>query len=161
MSTCHGSLLAAADRRKANKVIAMVQLAAGIVIRAIVPAIAIFTATSALAQEIKLTRSAESGVEALLVDERSWDASCKPLPTSVTITSQPGNGKVTVVPSVSIIAASAPRSGSTGRCAGKSISGNQIMYRSHPGFRGTDTLAYKVMYGNGKNGSTTVTINVH
>jgi len=73
MSTCQGSLLAAADRRKANKVIAMVQLAAGIVIRAIVPAIAIFTATSALAQEIKLTRSAESGVEALLVDERSWD----------------------------------------------------------------------------------------
>ncbi len=30
----------------------------------------------------------------------------------------------------------------------------------NPGFRGTDTLAYKVMYGNGKSGSTTITINV-
>ena len=67
---------------------------------------------------------------------------------------------MTVVPGVSIIAVSTPQSASTGHCGGKSVAGNQIMYQSNPGFRGTDTLAYKVTYGNGKSGSTTLTINV-
>ena len=142
----------------------MVRISAGSAIRTFIAAIALLAplliGAAALAQEIRLTRPAASGVESPLVDERSWDASCKPLATSVTITSQPSNGKVTVVPGVSIIAVSTPRSASTGHCAGKSITGNQIMYQSNPGFRGTDTLAYKVTYGNGKSGSTTLTINV-
>lgn len=116
-------------------------------------------ATGALAQEIKLTRSAASGVELLLVNERSWDANCKPLATSITITSQPSNGKATVVPSASIIAVAAPPSGKV-QCAGKSMTGNQILYRSDPGFRGTDALVYKVLYANGKSAATTVTIDV-
>jgi hypothetical protein len=158
-------LLATADRGTANEVIAMVRISAGSAIRTLIPAIALLAplviGADALAQEIRLTRSAASGVASLLVDERSWDPNCKPLTTSVTITSQPSDGKVTVVPGVSIVAATMPRSGSTGHCAGKSITGNQIMYQSNPGFRGTDTLAYKVTYGNGKSGSTTITINVH
>ena len=142
----------------------MVQISAGSVIRTFIAAIALLAplliGAAALAQEIRLTRPAASGVESLLVDERSWDPNCKALTTSVTITSRPSNGKVTVVPGVSIIAVSTPRSASTGHCGGKSVAGNQIMYQSNPGFRGTDTLAYKVMYGNGKSGSTTITINV-
>jgi hypothetical protein len=142
----------------------MVQISAGSAIRTFVPAIALLAAlyigTSALAQEIKLTRPAQSGVELLLANERSWDRNCKPLATSVTITSQPSNGKVTVIQGVSTLPPTTPRSGSTGDCAGKSVTGSQIMYRSNPGFRGADTLAYKVMYGNGKSGSTTITINV-
>lgn len=138
-------------------------LRARIAIGAVVSGILLLTPSLgavALAQEIKLTRSASSGIESLLVDERSWDVHCKPLTTSITITSQPSNGTVKVVPGASIIAVSAPQSASTGPCAGKSVNGNQIMYRSNPGFRGTDTLAYKVTYGNGKSGSTTLTINV-
>ena len=119
----------------------------------------LFIATGALAQEIKLTRSAASGVELLLVEERSWDANCKPLATSITITSQPSNGKVTVVPSASIIAVAAPPSGKV-QCAGKSMTGNQILYRSNPGFRGTDMLVYKVLYANGKSATMSVTIDV-
>jgi hypothetical protein len=143
----------------------MIRISARSAIRALIAAaplaVALLIATGALAQEIKLTRSAASGIEMLLVDERSWDANCKPLATSVTIISQPSNGKVTVVPGASVIAVAAPPSGSKLQCAGKSMTGNQIMYRSNPGFRGTDTLAYKVLYANGKSGSTTVTINVH
>jgi hypothetical protein len=142
----------------------MVQISTGSTIRTFIPAITLLAAwcigTGALAQEIKLTRPAQSGVESLLANERSWDRNCRPLATSVTITSQPSNGKVTVVQGVSTLPPTTPRSGSTGDCAGKSITGNQIMYQSNPGFRGTDTLAYRVTYGNGKSGSTTLTINV-
>jgi hypothetical protein len=116
--------------------------------------------SGALAQEIRLTRSVASSAQSLLVDERSWDANCKPLATSVTITKQPSNGNVTVVPGVSVIAVSTPQSASTGRCGGKSVTGNHVLYRSNPGFRGTDTLAYKVQYGNGRSATTTVTIDV-
>jgi hypothetical protein len=116
--------------------------------------------SGARAQEVKLTRSVASGAQSLLVDERSWDANCKPLATSVTITKQPSNGNVTIVPAVSVIAVSTPQSASTGRCSGKSVSGNHVQYRSNPGFRGTDTLTYEVQYGNGRSATTTVTIDV-
>jgi hypothetical protein len=116
---------------------------------------------AAFAQEIKLTRSADSGIESLLVDERSWDAKCKPLTTSITITSPPTNGKVTIVPGVSTVAAKSLQPASVRRCAGKSVPGNQIRYRSNPGFHGTDSLGYTVRYGNGQRGSTAVTIDVH
>ena len=141
----------------------MVQTRMGKTMRRLVVAIATVTAlrldAGALAQEIKLTRSAVSGVELLLVDERSWDANCKPLATAVTITTQPNNGRVTVVQGVSVVAASTS-SASTAHCAGKSITGNQILYQSNPGFRGTDTLAYKVRSGSGKSASTLVMIHV-
>src|SRR5712691_12792442 len=142
----------------------MVRISAGSAVCILAAAIAspalVLIASDALAREIRLTRPAQSVVESLLVDERSWDAKCKPLGASITITSQPSNGKVTVVPGVSVIPVSTPRSGSAGRCAGKSVSGNQIMYRSNAGFRGIDTLAYEVRYGKGKRGSTNVIINV-
>jgi hypothetical protein len=59
-----------------------------------------------------------------------------------------------------VLAASTPGSGSTGSCAGKTITGNAIMYRSNPGFRGIDTISYDDVSDKGKRRSTTVTINV-
>jgi hypothetical protein len=135
--------------------------AARILIAAMAPLPALCIGAGALAQEIKLTRAADSGIESLLVNERSWDANCKPLTTSITITTPPSNGKVTVVPGISTVAVRPLAAGISGRCAGKSVAGNQIRYRSNPGFRGTDSLGYMVLYGNGKRGSTTVTIDVH
>jgi hypothetical protein len=129
-------------------------------------AAAMFSAASwlmdgaAVAQEIKLTRSAPSGIETLLVDERSWDSHCRPLATSIKVINQPSNGSVKIVPGSSIVATSVAASTSIGQCAGRSITGQQIVYRSNPGFRGVDTLAYRAFYGNGRSGSTTVTINV-
>ena len=137
-------------------------VAVHVLIAAMAPLPALCVGARALAQEIKLTRSADSGIESLLVNERAWDADCKPLTTSVTITTPPTNGKVTVVPGVSTIAIRQLAPGAAGRCGGKSVPGNQIRYRSNPGFRGTDSLGYTVLYGNGKRGSTTaVTIDVH
>src|ERR1051326_5150858 len=48
--------------------------------------------SGALAQEIRLTRSVASSAQSLLVDERSWDANCKPLAPSVPNTKQPQHG---------------------------------------------------------------------
>ena len=85
----------------------MVRISAGSAIRTFIAAIALLApwliGAAALAQEIRLTRPAASGVESPLVDERSWDANCKPLATSVTITSRPSNGKVTIVPGVRLL----------------------------------------------------------
>src|SRR5260370_41465374 len=67
------SWLATADRRTADEGMVMVQICAGRVIRTLTPAIALLAAlhigTGALAQEIKLTRPAQSGVESLLANE--------------------------------------------------------------------------------------------
>lgn len=75
--------------------------------------------------------------------------------------SPPTNGKVTIVPGVSTIAAKSLQPASVRRCAGKSVPGNQIRYRSNPGFHDTDSLGYTVRYGNGQRGSTTLTIDAH
>jgi hypothetical protein len=113
----------------------------------------------ALAQDIKLTRTVKSGVEALIGHERSWDRDCQPRPSRVTITASPANGTAWVAHGASTIPESTPRSGSSGQCAGKPITGNRVMYRSNPGFRGTDTVAYDVWYGAGQGGgSTTITV---
>jgi hypothetical protein len=149
---------------KPDEVIAMIlRISAGSALRVLTAAIAspalVLIASGASAQEIRLTRPVQSGAESVLVGERAWNAKCKPLGASITITSQPTNGKVTIVPGVSIVPVGT-QSGNVGRCAGKSISGNQIMYKSNAGFRGIDTLAYEVRYGNGKSASTIITINV-
>ncbi len=114
----------------------------------------------ALGEELKVTRTADSGVESLIAHERSWDRNCNPRQSAVTITSKPTSGTVSVVLGTSTIPTSTPRFGSTGVCAGKTITGNQVMYKSKPGFHGVDTVTYGVVYGDGSRGSTTITINV-
>jgi len=111
--------------------------------------------------ELKLTRSAQSGVDTLISYSRNWDRNCNPQPLTVTITRPPLNGIASFVQGTSIIPESTPRSGSTGPCAGKSIIGYQLMYRSSSGFHGIDTVSYEAMTGDGrKTGPTTITINV-
>src|SRR5712692_2831854 len=94
----------------------------------------------AAAKDLTLTRDAKSGVDSRIAYERAWDRDCKALPVTVTITQQPKNGTVSVVQGTSTIPASTPGSGSTGGCAGKTVTGNEIVYRSNAGFRGTDTV---------------------
>jgi len=113
----------------------------------------------AAAKDLKLTRDAKSGVDSRIAYERAWDRDCKAVPVTVTITQQPKSGTVSVVQGTSTIPASTPRSGSTD-CAGKTVTGNEIKYRSNAGFRGTDTVSYNVAKNNVAVGSTTITINV-
>ena len=97
------------------------------------------------AESLNLTRSAKSGLESLIVEERLWDRNCNALPVTVTITKIPANGAISVKPEVrSTIPASTPAQGSTGACAGKQVTGNEIWYKSNPGFRGTDSVSYNV-----------------
>src|ERR1700730_6511310 len=94
----------------------------------------------AVARDLKLTRDAKSGVDSRIAYERAWDRDCKALPVTVRITQQPKNGTVSVVQGTSTIPAGTPRSGRTDDCAGKTVAGNEVMYRSNAGFRGTDTV---------------------
>ena len=121
---------------------------------------ALLAATAAPAQQVNKTVAAQSGAETMLSHERSWDDNCAARSSQVTITRKPANGTVSVVSAQSTIPASTPRFGSTGKCAGKPVSGNQVMYRSNPGFHGTDTVSYDVVYGAGKGGSSTIVIDV-
>ena len=109
---------------------------------------------------LKVTRTVEPGAESLLTYERAWNRDCNPLQTTVTFTSKPVKGTVWVAIGTSVIPQSTPRSGSTGACAGKTITGNQVMYKSDPSFHGVDTVTYNVVNPNGARGSTIVTINV-
>jgi hypothetical protein len=114
----------------------------------------------ALAEDLKLTRDAKSGVESRIAYARLWDRNCNSLPLVVTITRNPANGTASIAQGTSVLAASTPGSGSTGSCAGKTITGNAIMYRSNPGFRGIDTISYDNVTVSGKRQATTITINV-
>jgi hypothetical protein len=54
----------------------------------------------ACAQALTLTRSAESGVDTRISHERAWDRNCNALSVTVSITKNPVNGTVAVVPGV-------------------------------------------------------------
>ena len=109
-------------------------------------------------EAIKVTRNVKSGVESLIAYERSWDGNCNPTESRVAFTSKPVMGTAWVAVGTSIIPESTPRFGSTGACAGKTITGNQVMYKSNPGFQGNDAVTYDVVYGNGRRGSMIITI---
>lgn len=117
-------------------------------------------ATQALAQQVSLTKAVRSGASTRLAYERAWDRSCAAVAAQVSITKQPEHGTVSVVREASTIPASTPRSGSTGPCAGRSVVGNEIVYRSQPGFRGADHVSWSAAYGNGGGGATNVEIEV-
>jgi hypothetical protein len=113
------------------------------------------------AQSLNLTRSAESGIDSLISQERAWDRNCNALPVNVNITKNPVNGTVSVVPGVtSTIPSSTPAGGNTGACAGKTVTGNEIRYKSKAGFHGTDSVSYNVVNGDRPPQARVITINV-
>jgi hypothetical protein len=115
----------------------------------------------ACAQELTLTRSAESGADTRIAHERAWDRSCNALPVTVSITKNPVNGTVSVLPGVtSTLPANTPASGSTGTCAGKTITGDTIRYKSKSGFHGTDSVSYNVVSNGRPAQSRVIIINV-
>ena len=118
-------------------------------------------AASALAQELKLTRSAESGVDTRIAHERAWDRSCVSLPVTVSITKNPVNGTVSVAPGItSTLPANTPAAGNTGTCAGKTITGITVRYKSKSGFHGTDSVSYTDASGSQPAQARVIVINV-
>lgn len=103
---------------------------------------------SAAAKEIKLTRTAKSGVETRLAYSAHWDAkTCNALPNKVTISKQPQHGTASIKPAEQTLPQATPGSGATGPCDGKTVAASAIMYRSNPGFKGIDTLGYHTEAG--------------
>lgn len=113
---------------------------------------------AAAAKDLTLTRNAESGVESRITYERTWDRDCEALPTTVTVTQPPKNGTIAVVQGTSTIPASTPNSGSTENCAGKTVTGIEVHYKSNAGFHGTDTVTYSVTNDNVPAGTRVITI---
>lgn len=98
---------------------------------------------TAAAKDLKLTRTAKSGVETRLAFSAHWDdKTCNSLPNKVTISKQPAHGTASIKPAEQTLHQSTPGSGATGPCEGKKIQASAIMYRSNPGFKGTDTFGY-------------------
>jgi hypothetical protein len=111
-------------------------------------AIVLLACGSAAAKELKLTRTAKSGVETRLAYSAHWDTkTCNSLPNKVTISKQPAHGTASIKPAEETLPQSTPGSGATSPCAGKKVQASAIMYRSNPGFKGIDTLAYHTEAG--------------
>ena len=109
------------------------------------PIVSLVCVETSAAQSLNLTRFAESGIDSLIAQERAWDQNCNALPVTVTLTKIPVNGAISVVVGVtSTIPSSTDASGSTGTCAGKTVTGNEVRYKSKAGFHGTDSVSYTV-----------------
>jgi len=128
---------------------------------AIVGLVALAVASGASAEEktMNLSRNATSGADSLLAYAGRWDRDCKELPIKVNFTQQPAHGTAWSVETDRVIPTSTPATGSTGKCAGKSVTSKKIMYRSAPGFRGSDTVGY-VSEGGGTVIHTTIAVTV-
>jgi hypothetical protein len=105
---------------------------------------AVLAASGAWAEEktMNLSRNAKSGVDSLLAYAGRWDRDCKELPIKINFTRNPAQGMAWSVEDDRTIPSSTPAMGDTGKCAGKIIKSKKIMYRSAPGFRGSDTVSY-------------------
>ena len=122
-------------------------------------ALVVTSAAVAAEKTMNLSRNAKSGVDSRLAYSSRWDRNCNGLPLKITFTRQPANGTAWSVEADEVIPASTPASGSTGKCAGKTITSKKIMYRSAPGFRGSDTVGYD-SEGAGTIIHTTITVTV-
>jgi hypothetical protein len=79
----------------------------------------------------------------------------------VSITKNPVNGTVSVAPGItSTLPANTPAAGNTGTCAGKTITGITVRYKSKSGFHGTDSVSYNVVSGGRPAQARVIIINV-
>lgn len=113
------------------------------------------------AQQVKLAREVQSGVKTGIAHERSWNrATCVARKVEVIVTRMPAHGSLTLVDDMSQIPATVPRIGSTGPCAGRSVSGKRIEYQSAPGFVGEDHVSWRATYDGRVEGETDFTLRV-
>lgn len=98
-----------------------------------------------------------SGVDSKIGGAWARDRNCNAQSVSITITRPPTNGKISIVSGT--VVAERARVGTTRCPENQQIDGKKIMYRSDPGFHGTDTVTYKVGSKAG-NWSEAITINV-
>jgi hypothetical protein len=115
--------------------------------------------TSAEEKTINLSRNAKSGVDSFLAYVGFWDSNCQERPIKINFTRQPTQGMVWSVEEDRVIPKSTPAMGDTGQCAGKTVKSKKIMYRSTPGYHGSETVSYD-SEGGGLVIHTTITVTV-
>ncbi len=110
---------------------------------------------------LPLSGSVESGADTVIAYGRHWNpAPCVPQRTSIVITQPPAHGTVQILEERADVPWTTPRTGGTGYCRGMLLFAKKIIYRSEPGFEGTDTLSYESIGPNGRRAPYTVTIAV-
>jgi len=101
----------------------------------------------------------DSGADLVLSRPTFWDGACHPLGVTVTVTQPPAHGTVSVVAGMNT-ANPNPRFGSPGPCGGTQIMGKRVVYRSEPGFHGTDYVVYHYVSERGHKAEAHVNITV-
>jgi hypothetical protein len=107
----------------------------------------------------KVKRTVDSGADLVLSRPTFWDRACNGRGLTVTVTKTPANGTVSVTEGLNTANAN-PKFGIPGPCAGMQIMGKQVVYRSRPGFHGTDVVAYEYISDHGERAGATVVIAV-
>ena len=106
-----------------------------------------------------VARTVDFGADLVLSRLTFWNSACNARGFTVTVTQPPANGTVSVTEGLNTANAN-PKFGTAGRCGGMQIVGKQILYRSTPGFRGTDVVIYEYISDRGERSRTTVNIAV-
>jgi hypothetical protein len=107
----------------------------------------------------KAARTVDSGADLVLSRPTFWNRTCNARSFNVIVTQPPANGTVSVTEGLNTANAS-PKFGTAGRCGGMQIMGKQVVYRSRPGFYGTDVVAYEYISDRGERAGATVIITV-
>jgi hypothetical protein len=125
----------------------------------------LLVADAALARELAPTsfgtdaRTVDSGADLVLSRPTFWDGACNARGVTVTVTQPPANGTVAVTEGLNTATVNT-KFGTPGRCGGMQIMGKQVVYRSRPGFHGTDIVVYEYISDRGERGVATVIIAV-
>jgi hypothetical protein len=107
----------------------------------------------------KVARTVDSGADLVLSRPTFWNSSCNARGVAVTVTQPPTNGTVSVTERLNTANVN-PKFGTAGRCGGMQIMGKQVVYRSRPGFHGTDVVVYEYISDWGEKAGATVIIAV-
>ena len=101
----------------------------------------------------------DSGADLRLSSPTFWNSACQPLGVTVTVTTPPAHGTISVPEGLNR-ANPHPRFGTAGRCGGTLIMGKRVIYRSAPDFHGTDYVVYHYVSEGGHRAEAHVNITV-
>ena len=125
----------------------------------------LLVAEAAFAEELAPTspgtvrRTVDSGADLSFSRPAFWNSACAARGVTVTVTQPPAHGTVTVTEALNT-ANPHPKFGRAGRCGGMQIMGKQVVYRSTPGFHGSDVVVYHYISDWGERAGATVLITV-
>jgi len=105
-------------------------------------------------------RTVPSGVTVLMHQYASWTKDCKNNGGVVRLLSKPQHGNATPRTVDSHVGTNRFAAGGVTPCRGSPIKAFEVDYRSHPGFRGTDTFMIEETTGSGKRAVDTYTVTI-